>query len=120
VYPDGAPTLCDRVQLELVGGLLTDDHRAHLDAQDTETGEDVAVKLVTRLGGAGPDLSADEVVNARRVRHPGVCRVYHSERHGRLRAIVMEHVDGRTPIGDPQLAAGALNSSTVAAADRDA
>lgn len=64
-------------------------------ARDVDTGEDVAVKVVSRIEAETRDASADEVVNARRVRHPAVCRVYHSERHGRLRVIVMEYIDGR-------------------------
>ncbi len=60
-------------------------------AVDLETDEPVAVKLVRAAAGAG---GAAEVANARRVRHPNVCRVYHTERHGELRLIVMEWVDG--------------------------
>jgi hypothetical protein len=47
---------------------------------DTETDELVALKIV-RLR-AGDDRSTEEVRNARRVVHPNVCRVFHTERYG--------------------------------------
>jgi len=62
-------------------------------AVDQETNEPVAIKFV-RLG-SGKD-SALEVANARKVHHPYVCRVYHTERHGTVRFIVMELVKGPT------------------------
>jgi predicted Ser/Thr protein kinase len=63
-------------------------------ATDTEThGETVALKLV-RCHPERPGASSLEVAHARRVRHPGVCRVYHTERHGDVRLIVMEYVQG--------------------------
>lgn len=58
-------------------------------ATDRETGEEVALKLA-RLRGE----HAEEVANARRVRHENVCRVYHTERHGDLRLLVMELIEG--------------------------
>jgi hypothetical protein len=57
-------------------------------AWDERESEEVAVKLA-RSG-------SPEVANAHRVRHPGVCRVYFSERHGEIRLIVMELIDGPT------------------------
>ena len=62
-------------------------------ALDTETDETVALKLV-RCRDASPQAGSVEVANAHRVRHPGVCRVYHTERHGQVRLIVMEFVEG--------------------------
>lgn len=59
-------------------------------AKDLETDETVALKLVRATG------DANEVANARRVRHHNVCRVYHTERFGDVRLIVMEYVDGPT------------------------
>ncbi len=59
---------------------------------DTETDELVALKIVRVR--AGDDRSTEEVRNARRVVHPNVCRVFHTERYGELRLIVMELVDG--------------------------
>jgi hypothetical protein len=64
-------------------------------ATDLETEDEVAVKVV-RLPEDGAGRTALEVSNARRVRHPTVCRTYHFERHGRLGLIVMELVDGPT------------------------
>ena len=64
-------------------------------ATDLETEEAVAVKVV-RLPAEGAARVAQEVANARRVRHPGVCRTFHFERHGRLGVVVMELVDGPT------------------------
>lgn len=62
-------------------------------AVDSETGETVALKVVrSRL--SGPDTAASEVALAHLVPHPNVCRVYHTERHGEVRLIVMELVDG--------------------------
>lgn len=63
-------------------------------AIDVEVGEPVAVKIV-RLPGSG-DESAREVALARRVVHSGICRVFHTERFGELRLIVMELVEGTT------------------------
>lgn len=63
-------------------------------ALDTETGEDVALKLVRcppRRAGA----TASEVFHAHLVRHLGICRVYHTERHGDVRLIVMELIEGQ-------------------------
>jgi len=62
-------------------------------ALDTETGETVALKLV-RGHESVPQAGSQEVAHAHRVRHPGVCRVYHTERHGDIRLIVMEYVEG--------------------------
>lgn len=63
-------------------------------AVDAETGETVALKVV-RSRGAGPDSAASEVALAHLVTHPNVCRVHHTERHGHVRLIVMEFVDGQ-------------------------
>ena len=62
-------------------------------AVDQETEDVVAIKIA-RLRTA--DEKALEVAHARRVRHPNVCRVFHAERHGELRVIVMELLDGPT------------------------
>ena len=62
-------------------------------AIDQETEDVVAIKIA-RLRTA--DEKALEVAHARRVRHPNVCRVFHAERHGELRVIVMELLDGPT------------------------
>lgn len=59
-------------------------------ATDGETGETVALKVVRDREETG----LAEVVNMRRVRHPNVCRVYHTERFGSLRLIMMEYMDG--------------------------
>jgi hypothetical protein len=62
-------------------------------AVDLETGEVIALKLV-KLRDHG--AAAAETVNARRVRHPNICRVYHTERVGDLRIVVMEYIAGPT------------------------
>lgn len=62
-------------------------------AVDTETGEAVALKLV-RCPQPHAGTTASEVTHAHLVRHLGICRVYHTERHGDLRLIVMELIDG--------------------------
>lgn len=62
-------------------------------AVDTETKEIVALKLV-RCPWDAPDASTAEVALARRVRHAGVCRIYHTERHGGVRLISMEFLGG--------------------------
>jgi hypothetical protein len=59
-------------------------------ATDLETSEKVAVKVVRAPG------APIEVANARSVRHPNVCRVFHVEHHGDLRVIVMELLEGPT------------------------
>jgi serine/threonine protein kinase len=64
-------------------------------ALDTETGETVAIKFV-QAAGEHAHRSADEVINARRIRHPNIRRVFHTERHQSLRIIVMEFIDGPT------------------------
>jgi len=58
-------------------------------AIDLETDDVVAIKLVRVRE---PEAKALEVAHARRVRHPNVCRVFHAERHGELRIIVMEYL----------------------------
>jgi hypothetical protein len=63
-------------------------------AADLEAGEDtVAVKLVHCPPG-GHESGSLEVLHARRVRHERICRVYHTERHGGVRLIVMEFIEG--------------------------
>jgi hypothetical protein len=62
-------------------------------AVDQETEDVVAIKIA-RLRTS--DEKALEVAHARRVRHANVCRVFHAERHGELRVIVMELLDGPT------------------------
>jgi hypothetical protein len=79
-------------------------------AIDRETGDIVAIKLVRMAAGAEA-RSASEVSHARRIVHPNVCRVFHTERFDTLRLIVMEHVDGptlaaRLPIDDRRVALG--------------
>ena len=56
-------------------------------------GELVALKLV-RIAEAEGESSAREVALAHRVRHPGICRIYHTEAHGQIRFITMEYVAG--------------------------
>jgi predicted Ser/Thr protein kinase len=74
-------------------------------ALDTETRETVAIKLI-RCRPGRVETSATEVALAHLVRHPGVCRVYHTERHGEVRLIVMELLEGK-PL-DQAAAAGLL------------
>src|SRR6185436_11660509 len=62
-------------------------------AVDLETGEVIALKLVTLRHDV---VTAAETVNARRIRHANICRVYHTERLGELRIIVMEYIAGPT------------------------
>jgi hypothetical protein len=64
-------------------------------ACDVESGDEVAVKVV-RLSAHDPYRSAREVGFGRRIRHPHVCAIHHTERHGALRLIVMELADGGT------------------------
>lgn len=61
-------------------------------AADLETGETVAIKIVRLPDSA--DRSALEVAHARRIAHPNVARIYHTERYGGLRLIVMELLEG--------------------------
>jgi hypothetical protein len=63
-------------------------------AVDLEVDQPVAVKVV-RLP-ADVDPGVREVALARRVAHAGICRVFHTERFGELRLIVMELIDGPT------------------------
>src|ERR1041384_6539035 len=62
-------------------------------ALDLETREVIALKLVRLRDGKE---SAAETANARRVRHPNICRVYHTERLGDHRLVVMEYIPGPT------------------------
>lgn len=62
-------------------------------AVDLETHEVIALKLV-RL--RDDKETAAETANARRIRHPNICRVYHTERLGDHRLVVMEHLPGPT------------------------
>jgi protein kinase-like protein len=77
-------------------------------ATDTHTRETVALKLIHCRPGP-PETASDEVALAHRIRHTGVCRVYHTERHGDLRWISMEFISG-----------GSLNDikDTLSPADR--
>jgi hypothetical protein len=59
-------------------------------AVDTETQQEVAIKIVRRRG------ERTDEANARRIRHEHVCRVFHTERHGDLSVIVMELIAGPT------------------------
>jgi serine/threonine-protein kinase len=53
----------------------------------------VALKIVPR---GRDDLAVQEVSHAKRINHPNVCRVNHTEVHGGFRLIEMEYVDGGT------------------------
>jgi predicted Ser/Thr protein kinase len=64
-------------------------------AEDLETREIVALKIV-RCHPHDPSQSSREVVHAHQVRHPGVCRIDYTERHGDVRLIVMEFIEGET------------------------
>jgi hypothetical protein len=82
-----------RLEAELGRGGQAEVYRA----TDLEVGEQVAVKLVRVTGNEG----VREVALARRVAHAGVCRVFHTERFGELRLIVMELVEGPTMADAP-------------------
>ena len=62
-------------------------------AVDLETDDAVAVKIGPLRS---PDDKALEVAHARRIRHGNICRVFHADRHGDLRVVVMELLDGPT------------------------
>ena len=55
----------------------------------------VALKIVPREG-FGEDDSLREVKHAKKLTHPNVCRINHTEVHGPFRLIEMQYVDGGT------------------------
>lgn len=84
-----------RIEATLGGGSFGTVYRAH----DPLVGELVAIKVLR------PELGRDseqmerlrrEVVLARRVDHPGVCRIHDLQKDGETLFVVMELVDGET------------------------